>query len=154
MATYDILDFDSSHGDAVRQLILGILRDELHAANEQEVADNLQNVEAAYASPGSRFLVAMCDGNVVATGAIHRISDVECELRWLFVHQGYRREGLASMLFAKLLPFAQERGYKRLLLEIGPEMETYTKVYMRYGFADLPQGADASRPGHWMTVDI
>jgi len=154
MATYEILDFEPDHGDRVRLLILGILRGELQAASDADAEHDLQNIEAAYAAPGSRFLVAVCDGQVVATGAIHRISDTDCELRWLFAHQGHRREGLASMIFAKLLPFAQERGYKRILLEIGPEMEPYTKVYRRYGFADLQPEAEASRQGHWMTVGI
>jgi len=154
MATYDIVDCEPDHAQRLIDLIRGILRDELQLTRESGSDDDLLDVATVYAAPGNRFLVAMFDGQVIASGALRRLTEAECELRWLFAHKGHRREGLASMIFAKLLSYAQEQGYKRILLEIWPEMAAYTQVYRRYGFDPFEPGVATPRDGDWMTMAI
>jgi GNAT superfamily N-acetyltransferase len=154
MATYDIVDLEPEHSERTIGLIRGILRDELQIARDAAADADLVDAAAVYGTDHSRFLIAMFDGQVVASGALRRQSDAECELRWLFAHKDHRREGLASMIFAQLLKWAQDHGYKRILLEIWPEMAPYTQVYRRYGFDPFEPGVATPRPGDWMTMAI
>lgn len=153
MSAYDITECGPEQADEVRELIRGVLCGEFDSPVDPTNSEDLQDIEGAYAPEGNRFLITMIDGEVVATGALLGLSERDCELKWLFARHDHRREGLASALVGKLLPFATERGYKRVLLEIRPEMAPYRKVYRRYGFADLPP-EDAPRPTPFMVIEF
>ena len=153
MSAYDIIECGPEQAAETRDLIRGVLVGEFGAPEDPTRSEDLQDIESSYAPEGSRFLITMIDGEVVATGALLGLSDRVCELKWLFAKHGHRREGLASALVGKLLPFAVEHGYKRVLLEIRPEMVPYRKVYRRYGFDDLPP-ADAPRATPFMVIDL
>ena len=153
MPAYDIIECGPEQADEARELIRSVLVGEFAAPVDPAESEDLKDIVAAYAPPGCRFLIAMIGGEVVATGALLRLSAEQCELKWLFVRGDHRREGLASTLVGKLFPFAVEHGYKRILLEIRPEMAPYQKVYQRYGFAELPP-ASAPRQAPFMVIDL
>jgi GNAT superfamily N-acetyltransferase len=153
MGAYDIIECRREHAEAVRELIRGVLCGEFQAVEDPTLSPDLQRIDEHYSPEGSRFLIVMIDGEVVATGAILRLSERDCELKWLFVRQDHRREGLASTLVGKLLPFAQGQHYRRVLLEIRPEMAPYRKVYRRYGFADFPD-QEAPRETPFMFIQL
>jgi GNAT superfamily N-acetyltransferase len=153
MSAYDITDCGPEQAAEARDLIRGVLCGEFDAAEDPTDSEDLQDIQATYAPEGNRFLITMIDGQVVATGALLRLSSQDCELKWLFARHDHRREGLASALVGKLLPFAVQNGYKRVLLEIRPEMAPYRKVYRRYGFDDLPD-EHAPRAKPFMVIDL
>jgi ribosomal protein S18 acetylase RimI-like enzyme len=88
----------------------------------------------------------------VGTGAIRRISDTDCELTRLYVQEEHRREGIASCIAAELFKFVQQRGYRRVFLEIRPEMEQATRVIARYGFGEVADAEDLPRPAKFMAI--
>jgi len=153
MSAYDITDCGPEQAAEARDLIRGVLCGEFDSPEDPANSEDLQEIERVYTRKGNRFLITMIDGEVVATGAVLGLSDRDCELKWLFARQDHRREGLASALVAQLLPFAVQHGYKRVLLEIRPEMAPYQKVYRRYGFADL-SAEHAPRPKPFMVIDF
>ena len=52
----------------------------------------------------------------------------------------------------ELLNFVRERGYKRILLELRPEMKDTVDRYSRYGFA--PETEDLPRPATFMSIRL
>jgi len=145
---FEIKPFEPIHTSEVRELAWRIARDDYGTADEDPGSDeDLQDIAGAYAPPHGRFLVALDNGVVVGTGGIRRISDTDCELMRLYVQSEHRRRGVASSLMGDLVNFVRERGYRRLLLEIRPEMEPEAPIYRRYGFRDLEPEQAPKRPG-------
>ena len=97
---YQILEFDPAYEEEVRSLARSILHEELRLDNDPAVDEDLQDLKQAYASPGSRLVIALSQGKVVATGAIRRLSNADCELTRLFVRSDRRRQGLATLLYS------------------------------------------------------
>jgi putative acetyltransferase len=149
---FEIVPFDPSRQAEVRAVAEEILCREFGVKPDLSSEDDLEDVGRAYAPPDSRFLVAMRSGAVVATAGIRRISETDCELKRLYVLRGHRRQGLASGLVGNLLPFVKERGYRRILLELGPEMKDTVQGYSRYGFA--PDAENLPRPGEFMSIRL
>jgi len=153
-ASFEIVPFDPARQDAVRSLAAEILCEELAVQPNLDGEEDLVDIAATYAAPDGRFVVGLVGGHLVATGGIRRISAEDCQLARLYVQSDHRRQGLASRIVAGLVRFVQKRGYRRILLEIRPEMETDRAVYRRYGFADLPE-SERSPGGHgYMAIQL
>ena len=154
LASFKILPFDLSYQEGVRALAEDILCVEYKVQSDLSGDEDLRNIAAAYAPPGSRFIVAIASGEVVGSGGILRLSERDCELRRLYVLAEHRRQGIAAAMMGVLLPFVRERGYKRILLEIRPEMEEDIRHYARFGFVHLTDKDDLPRPGTFMAMPL
>jgi hypothetical protein len=51
---------------------------------------NLDSIAAAYLDDGGDFLVGVCDGRLVATGALRHVTDVVAELERMRTHPAQR----------------------------------------------------------------
>jgi len=149
---FEIVPFDPSCQGEVRRVARDVLCHEYGAREDLSAERDLDDVAASFAAPHSRFLVAKVLDRVVATAGLCRISDLDCELRHLYVLSPFRRRGIASALVAHLISFVRERGYKRVLLELRPEMEDTAKGYPRYGF--VPESRDLPRPGTFLAIRL
>lgn len=133
-ARAEILPFSDAFQSSVASLVQQILRDEFGSEMYPVADDGLKEIGKTHTPPDHYFLIALVDGKVVATGAVLRLADTDCELRRLYVQAAQRRQGLASFIVAEPVPFEVERGYKRMLAEIHPEMADFSRIYQRYGF--------------------
>ena len=115
--------------------------------NRVEDETDLQDIAAAYPAPQSRFLVAVENDSVVATAGLARVSESDCELRRLYVLESHRRRGIASALMVQVLAIVKGQGYRRILLELQPEMKETSRVYARYGFLPVPSSESLPRDG-------
>ena len=149
---FEIVPFDTTHHKEVRQLARDVLCDEYGVQDDLSPEEDLEDIESSFAAPHSRFLVATILDKIVATGGLRRISDRDCELRHLYVLAPFRRHGIASALVGALVKFVRERGYKRVLLELRPEMEDTVKGYSRYGLT--PESEDLPRPGEFLSIRL
>jgi GNAT superfamily N-acetyltransferase len=149
---FRILPFESSHQAEALALAEDILCVEHRLCSDLEGERDLQDISTSYAPPGGRFLVAVASGEVVGTAGILRLSERDCELKRLYVLPEHRRKGIASALVGTLLPFVREQGYRRLVLEIGPEMADTLHRYARYGFVPLAAGDELPRPGNFLAI--
>lgn len=146
----EVVPYDDSFRDAVRSLAEDVLCREYGVLEDLSGEKDLADVTATYASPDSVFLLALDNGLLIATGGVLHLSDSDCELRRLYVEADRRRQGVASTLVGELLDFIRKRSYKRILLEVGPEMKDTIKGYGRYGFA--PDDQDLPRPGEFLSI--
>jgi GNAT superfamily N-acetyltransferase len=140
---FEIISFDPTFQKDVRYVVEEVLCREYGVQENLDPETDLKDVEESYAAPDSRFVLARVLDKVVGTAGLLRVSDTDCELRHLHVLPGFRRRGIASALVGDLLDFVRERGYKRILLELRPEMKDTVDRYSRYGFSleteDLPR---------------
>jgi GNAT superfamily N-acetyltransferase len=149
---FEIVPFDPSHQEGACALAEDILCVERHLQPDIAGEKDLQDIARSYAAPDGRFLVAIAGGEVVGSAGILRLSERDCELKRLYVLPDYRRKGIASSLVGTLLPFVRERGYRRMLLEIGPEMADTIHRYTRYGFVPLSENDNLPRPGSFLAI--
>jgi GNAT superfamily N-acetyltransferase len=148
----EVVPFDSTYHESVWSLAEEILCREHAVREDLRDETDLADIAAAYAPPDGIFLIALDQGRVIGTGGVLHISDTDCELKRLYVRAQNRRQGVASTLMGELLDFIRQRGYRRILLEIGPEMQDTIKAYARYGFAPVEGEEDLPRPGEFLAI--
>jgi len=82
------------------------------------------------------FLVAYLDGRAVGCGCIKPLSKYACELKRMFVKEGFRKKGIAIKVIEKLLAEAKKRGFRKILLETGPMQPEAINLYKKLGFEE------------------
>ena len=117
----------------------------LLAALEQEYFQRYgENVEMSRADadefdpPAGIFLVLL-DGDITAAGGGYRPHAAGvCEVKRMWTHPDYRRQGLAERVLGALEDAATGAGYARLILETGPRQPEAAALYERRGYARIP----------------
>lgn len=102
--------------------------------DQQGELSDIDNFESNYFGNRGLFLVVIDDNQVVGTGAIRRIDESVCELKRLWLLEPYHGKGLGYRVLRKLIKFAQEKGYKKILLETDHEQERAFRFYRKAGF--------------------
>ena len=110
-----------------------------HYLDIQHYDDELRDLRAKYGEPAGRLYVALAeDGAPAGCIALHRLDDERCELKRLYVRPAYRGQGLASTLVARILDDARTIGYRAVLLDTLPALESATRMYRGLGFYEIP----------------
>ncbi|MGN0563993.1 MAG: GNAT family N-acetyltransferase [Candidatus Heritagella sp.] len=110
--------------DLDRRVGKEIQRDKYNAYNQ---LDKIQEAMVVYA------------GNTpIGAGAIRRYSGTEAEIKRMFVRPEYQGRGIGTELVRLLLGWAEELGYKRVILETGERLEAACAVYRKLGFEKIP----------------
>lgn len=138
----------------------------------REYADQLgvdlcfQNFEAElaglpgdYAPPQGCLLLALVDGEIAGCCAMRPLETVDypnaCEMKRLYVRQGFRRFGLGRQLAEVVLDAARIAGYHSVLLDTLNDMEAARALYGDLGFRDIPPYYHNPIAGaHYLKVDL
>ena len=104
----------------------------------QGFEEELATLPGKYAEPSGRILMAW-DGNKVAGGVALRPLDEDgiCELKRLFVREGWRGQGLGRWLTSQILDVAKQIGYARIRLDTEKRLEPAIKMYQKFGFSEV-----------------
>jgi GNAT superfamily N-acetyltransferase len=115
----------------------------------------LDDIDAAAvtADADRLFLVQEVRNRVVATGAIHRVSDDVCELSRMFVAGAWRKRGLATMLAGRLLDFARARNFGTVRLASNKQLNSSHRLYHSLGFRPCPSW-EAEDDGHSISMQL
>lgn len=70
----------------------------------------------------------------VGCGALRSYSDIEIEVKRVFVKAEYRKQHIGSKILENLIAYAKENRYQRMLLETGDFLNASLRLYSRYGF--------------------
>jgi ribosomal protein S18 acetylase RimI-like enzyme len=100
----------------------------------QNFDEELLHFETKYAPPSGGFLLARHDGEFVACGAFRRFSDSDCEMKRLYVRPGGRKLGIGRQLARALIAEAKTLGYRHMLLDTLPTMQSAQALYQSLGF--------------------
>ena len=87
--------------------------------------------------PHGRLMVLLRNGTAVAGGAFRRYDDQTAELKRIWTHSAYRRQGLARKVLDVLEQEASRLGYSRLYLTTGPRQPEARGLYLAAGFTPL-----------------
>ena len=76
------------------------------------------------------------DGKIIGTMALKKINNKTVRLKRMYIRIGYGRRGLAQKLLTKIIDFAKQKGYKKLLLHTYPTMKNAQRFYKKNKFVE------------------
>ncbi|MEI7578446.1 MAG: GNAT family N-acetyltransferase [bacterium] len=95
---------------------------------------DLYEVQKEYFAKNGVFYIAEQDGKIIGTIALKYDQPKIARLKRLFVAKQYRGQGLAQTLFDKVLFFARQNHYEKIVLSTLPVMKQAQKFYQKNGF--------------------
>jgi ribosomal protein S18 acetylase RimI-like enzyme len=98
--------------------------------------EELENLPGKYATPKGCILLAWdkldCGGCV----GLRPLNDTVCEMKRLYIKPAYRGTGLGRLLAEKILKFANESNYSKIVLDTLSSMDSAQGLYRSLGFAE------------------
>jgi GNAT superfamily N-acetyltransferase len=88
--------------------------------------------------------IAECEGRVVGSVFVVKVSDQEAKLRLLYVEPEMRGTGLGRRLTQECMAFAKARGYQKLSLWTNDILHAARRIYQTSGFVLLSEEAHHS----------
>lgn len=83
--------------------------------------------------------IAECEGRVVGSVFVVKVSDTEAKLRLLYVEPEMRGTGLGRRLTQECMAFAKARGYQKLILWTNDILHAARRIYQTSGFVLLSE---------------
>ena len=130
MMNYKIIEYKNEYKYDIRNLISSIYKDEFEITiGEDEI---LNEDLYKYIKEGGSFLIAIDeDGNLLGTIGGRIVNDETLEVKRMYVKKEYRGCGIAQELLNTLERFAEDNGFKYLVLgtyeRMGRAIEFYKK---------------------------
>ncbi len=135
MSEIKIID-GANHLDEVKRLIIEYTKFLGRDLSFQHVDDELNDLSAKYTPPEGRLLGAVLDGEIVGCVAYHKLTTERCEMKRLFVREGYREHHAGSKLIEAIINFAREDGFREIVLDTITPLESAIRLYKKFGFVE------------------
>ena len=126
----------TNHIDAVKQLVLEYTKFLGRDLSFQHFDDELNNLSAKYAPPEGRLLCAVLDGKIIGCVAYHKHTAERCEMKRLFVREGYREHHAGSKLIAAIIDSARADGFSEMVLDTITPLKSAIRLYKKFGFVE------------------
>jgi len=85
----------------------------------------------------SIFYVVEDDKRIVGTAALKDMGGGNGKLKRMYLLADYRKKGLGQRLFDKILSFAKEHKFNRIVLSTEQRLKASHKFYEKNGFVDI-----------------
>jgi putative acetyltransferase len=133
MSDLTLIRTDSDHAD-FRQLV-ALLDQDLAVRDGEDHAFYAQfnKVDAI-----KEVIVAYQNEVAVGCGAIKPFSAAEAEVKRMFVHPDYRKQGIAAKIVTELETWAAEFGFSSTVLETGKKQPEAIALYQKAGYHITP----------------
>jgi GNAT superfamily N-acetyltransferase len=106
---------------------------------EAELAD----LGGTYAPPRNALLLARIEGTPAGCVGLHAYGDDTCEMKRMFVPEGFRGLGVGRALGDAIVTSARAAGYRRMLLETSRDQLDAIRLYKKLGFIEIAAYYDA-----------
>ncbi|HEX6710666.1 MAG TPA: GNAT family N-acetyltransferase [Rubrobacter sp.] len=103
--------------------------------------EDLNDIESVYLDSGGEFLVGILDGEVVAMGALRRISPETAELKRMRVRPDLQGRGHGQALLDALHRRAAELGYSTLRLDTTVQQRVARHFYLKNDYREVGRGS-------------
>jgi ribosomal protein S18 acetylase RimI-like enzyme len=121
----------------------------------QNFDEELQQLPGRYSPPEGRLLIALNDNKPAGCAALRKHNEHTCEMKRLYVKPEFRHFGLGKILVDKLLDEAKMIGYKKMILDTVPSMESARKIYESIGFKETKPYYYNPQPGTiFMSINL
>ncbi|MBK8305315.1 MAG: GNAT family N-acetyltransferase [Pyrinomonadaceae bacterium] len=105
----------------------------------QDFENEVATLPGKYAMPDGRLYLAYSDDDLAGCIAMRKLEDGICEMKRLFVRDGFRGHKVGVSLIEKLIDDAREIGYSKMRLDTyPPKMGKAVKLYESHGFQAIP----------------
>ncbi|HEY3310401.1 MAG TPA: GNAT family N-acetyltransferase [Anaerolineales bacterium] len=99
--------------------------------------DDLDHIEQVYGQGKGLFLAVEDEKRLVGIGAIKPLEGQTAELKRIWLLEEYHGRGIGYRLVTRLLEFASEAGYRRVVLQTSLEQVRALAFYRRLGFVEI-----------------
>lgn len=114
----------------------------------QGFEEELAQLPGKYAMPDGRLYLAYSDGELAGCIAMRKLADGICEMKRLFVRDGFRGAGIGVQLIERLIADARETGYSLMRLDtFPPKMGKAVSLYESHGFVPIEAYYDNPNEG-------
>jgi len=103
--------------------------------------EDLDEIKDVYLESGGEFLVGMLQGEVVAMGALRRISPERAEITRMRVRPGLQGCGYGQAMLDALHRRAAELGYSTLRLDTTVQQRAARHLYVKNGYREVGRGS-------------
>ncbi len=90
--------------------------------------DGLEKLEKIY--------VIYNENEAIACGGIKPLNNEVAELARMYTSSSYRGQGLAKIIIERIIEYAKEKGYKKIILDTWKKSESAKRLYMSLGFKE------------------
>ncbi len=98
---------------------------------------DLNDIESSYFERGGTFLVLEANNDsIIGAYGLYPMENRTCELRKMYLHKAYRRQGLGKFLLEDALSRARQLGFKTMILETASVLNEAIALYKSYGFVE------------------
>jgi putative acetyltransferase len=94
--------------------------------------------DKSYKKPDGGFLLASYNGQSAGCVGLRRFDEKSCEMKRMYVSPHFRGLKIAEELCKEIINMAREYGYSKMLLDTNKEMDSAIKLYLKYGFIEIP----------------
>ena len=126
----------TNHIDEVKNLIIEYTKFLGRDLTFQHLDDELSDITKKYFPPNGRLFCAQVEGKIIGCVAYHKFDAERCEMKRLFVLEGYREFHAGSKLIEKILSVAKSDGYKEILLDTITPLQSAVHLYKKFGFVE------------------
>ena len=110
----------------------------------QDYDEELAHLEGKYGPPGGKLILARGDGEAAGCIALKQMDEPgRCELKRLYVRPAFRGRGLGRELTEAIIAAARELGYKEMLLDTLPFLQSAQRIYRAAGFREIEKYNDS-----------
>jgi GNAT superfamily N-acetyltransferase len=103
--------------------------------------EDLDDIEGVYLGSGGEFLVGILKGEVVAMGAIKRVSPDAAEVKRMRVRPGLQGRGYGQAMLDALHRRAADLGYTSLHLDTTVQQRAARSLYLKNGYREVGRGS-------------
>ena len=135
MSEIKIID-GANHLEEVKRLVIDYTKFLGRDLSFQNIDDELKDLSAKYTPPEGRLLCAELDGKIIGCVAYHRHTRERCEMKRLFVREGYREHHAGSKLVEAIINFARADGFKEIVLDTLKPLKSAIRLYKKFGFVE------------------
>lgn len=113
----------------------------------QNFDQEMRSFPRGYSPPEGRLLLAMCGRHEAGCVGLRRSGRGICEMKRLFVRDGFRGRGIGKLLAEAVVKEARDAGYTRMRLDTVASMEEARGIYIKMGFRKIPPYRHNPIPG-------
>ena len=110
------------------------------ATEDPYLDSDLDDIEGVYINNNGEFLVGIHEDELIAMGALRKVSATRGEIRRLRVRTDYQRQGYGQSILLKLLDVAAELGYTELILDTVANNTLAQQLFKKFSFVETHRG--------------